>query len=262
VNPDEYRVKIDEAAKFLFTASNDTLIEFLSAIFSLPLDKKNLRVVPISTEYISPGPVYSSHYPDIVLEVRGLSDDYPLFHVEIQTGYDSMMDVRMVKYRYLIGESRSEIDSANIRVISIPHQAVIYFEEHNRIPDTLQVKIVLPDGSDLLYSVPVLKLYQYPVEVLRKTDLYLLLPLVLVKYRKRFEQLANRKHTDREEFDQIVREIIQDIEGIISFLSDTGEKEGIDEEKRILFSLQSLRCIHTCIENTSGMNMYRGRWII
>ncbi len=232
VSPDEYRVKIDEAAKFLFTASNDTLIEFLSAIFSLPLNKETLRVVPISTEYISHCPVYSRHYPDIVLEVRGLSNEHPLFHVEIQTGYNSMMDVRMVKYGYLIGESRSEIDSDNIRVITIPHQVVIYLEEHNRINDTLQVKIVLPDGSDLLYSVPVLKLYQYPVEVLRKTDLYLLLPLVLVKYRKRFELLVNRKHSGREEFDQIVGEIIQDIETIISFSSEVVKEGRLDEETK------------------------------
>jgi hypothetical protein len=143
-----------------------------------------------------------------------------------------MMDVRMVKYGYLIGESRSEIDSDDIRVITIPHQVVIYLEEHNRINDTLQVKIVLPDGSDLLYSVPVLKLYQYPVEVLRKTDLYLLLPLVLVKYRKRFELLVNRKHSGREEFDQIVGEIIQDIETIISFSSEVVKEGRLDEETK------------------------------
>ena len=225
-------MKIDEAAKFLFTASNDTLIEFLSAIFSLPLNKETLRVVPVSTEYISHSPVYSRHYPDIVLEVRGLSDEHPLFHVEIQTGYDSMMDMRMVKYGYLIGASRSEIDSDDIRVITIPHQVVIYLEEHSRITDTLQVKIVLPDGSDLLYSVPVLKLYQYPAEQLGKTDLYLLLPLVLVKYRKRFELLVNRKHTGMEEFDLIVGEIIRDIETIISFSSEAGEEGRMNEETK------------------------------
>ncbi|KAF5069258.1 hypothetical protein DSECCO2_234690 [anaerobic digester metagenome] len=198
MSPDEYRVKIDEAAKFLFTASNDTLIQVLSAIFSLPFNKETPRVVPVSTEFISNSPGYSRHYPDIVLEVREIADEHPLFHVEIQTGYDSLMDVRMVKYGYLIGASRSEIDSDDIRVITIPHQVVIYLEEHNRIADTLKVKIVLPDGSDLLYSVPVLKLYQYPAEQLRETDLHLLLPLVLVKYRKRFELLVNRKNTDRE----------------------------------------------------------------
>ncbi|PWR69609.1 hypothetical protein ACKUB1_07505 [Methanospirillum stamsii] len=64
--------------------------------------------------------MYSRHYPDIVLEVRGLSDEHPLFHVEIQTGYDSMMDVRMGKYGYLIGVSRSDFDSDDIRVITIP----------------------------------------------------------------------------------------------------------------------------------------------
>ena len=240
-------MKIDEAAKFLFTASNDTLIQVLSAIFSLPFNKETLRVVPVSTEFISNSPGYSRHYPDIVLEVREIADEHPLFHVEIQTGYDSLMDVRMVKYGYLIGASRSEIDSDDIRVITIPHQVVIYLEEHNRIADTLKVKIVLPDGSDLLYSVPVLKLYQYPAEQLRETDLYLLLPLVLVKYRKRFELLVNRKNTDREEFDQIVGEIIRDIETIISFSSEAGEEGRLDEQtKDIILSttIEMYRQLH------------------
>jgi hypothetical protein len=55
----------------------------------------------------------------MVLEVHGLSDEHPFFHVEIQTGYDSLMDVRMVKYGYLIGTSRLEIDFDDISVITI-----------------------------------------------------------------------------------------------------------------------------------------------
>ena len=50
VSPDKYRVKKDEAAKYLFTASNDNMIELFSAIFSLTLNKETLRVVPASTE--------------------------------------------------------------------------------------------------------------------------------------------------------------------------------------------------------------------
>ena len=153
----------------------------------------------------------------------------------------------MVKYGYLIGASRSEMDGNDTRVITIPHLVVIYLEEHNRISDTLKVKIVLPDGSDLLYTVPVLKLYQYPAEQLKDTDLYLLLPLVLVKYRKRFDRLVTRKNTGREEFETIVNEMIRDIETIITFSSEAGEEGRLDEQiKDIILSttIEMYRQLH------------------
>ena len=80
----------------------------------------------------------------------------PLYHVEVQTEYDRMMDNRMVRYGYLIGTARSEINNDDIRVITIPHQVVIYLEENSRISDEMTVRIVLPTGSELDYTVPVL----------------------------------------------------------------------------------------------------------
>lgn len=87
----------------------------------------------------------------------------PLYHVEVQTEYDRMMDIRMVRYGYLIGTARSEINNNDIRVTTIPHQVVIYLEENSRISDEMTVRIVLPTGSELDYIVPVFKLFQYPV---------------------------------------------------------------------------------------------------
>ena len=232
VNADDDRVKIDEAAKYLFTAPNETLILLLSRLFGIRLDTETVRVVQISAEYILHNPGYARYYPDIVFEVQGLSDNRPLFHVEVQTEYDRMMDIRMVRYGYLIGAARSEVHDDAVRVITIPHQVVLYLEENSRISDEMTVRIVLPSGSELDYTVPVLKLFQYPVQELGETDLYLLLPLVLVKYRKRFEKRGRRKNKSQKEFEEIIRDLLADIEDITRISGYFEEMGKMDEQTK------------------------------
>lgn len=53
MNADDDRVKIDEAAKYLFTAPNETLILLLSRLLGIRLDTETVRVVQISAEYVT-----------------------------------------------------------------------------------------------------------------------------------------------------------------------------------------------------------------
>ena len=140
------RALIDETAKFLFDAPDQVLIDFICRIFSIQMNKDTDEIIRVSSEYIS-HPSFSRHLPDIVLAVHDGTGPDPLFHIEIQTEHDGMMDLRMVKYGYLIGASRSQMDDDDSRIISIPHQVVIYLEEHKRIRDDLKVKIIFMHDS-------------------------------------------------------------------------------------------------------------------
>jgi hypothetical protein len=143
-----------------------------------------------------------------------------------------MMDLRMVKYGYLIGASRSRFDHDECRVIEIPHQVVMYLEEHKRIRDELKVRIILPDDTIVHYTVPVFKLYSYSARELGEMNLYLVIPLVLVKYRKRFDTLSRQKNLNREEFDAIVQDVLQDVEEIISISGKCEDKGLMDEQTK------------------------------
>ena len=229
VSQDNSRAAIDETAKFLFDASDHAIIDFISRIFSIHIDKATAEITRVSSEYIS-HPGFSRHLPDIVLAVHDKTGPDPLFHIEIQTEHDGMMDLRMVKYGYLIGASRSQMDEDDTRIISIPHQVVIYLEEHKRIRDELKVKIIFPDESDVDYIVPVFRLYAYSAYELSEMDLYLVIPLVLVKYRKRFDIICRRKNLNQEEFDALVQDVLQDIEQITT-ITGTYEENGVMDEK-------------------------------
>ena len=181
---------------------------------------------------IYPTLAFSRHLPDIVLAVHDGTGPDPLFHIEIQTEHDGMMDLRMVKYGYLIGASRSQMDENDTRIISIPHQVVMYLEDHKRIRDELYVKIIFPNESEVHYTVPVFRLYAYSAYELGEMDLYLVIPLVLVKYRKRFDHICRRKNLNREKFDAIVQDVLQDIEQITTITGTLEEKGVMDEQTK------------------------------
>ena len=63
-------------------------------------------------------------------------------------------------------------------------------------------------------------------------NLYLVIPLVLVKYRKRFETLSRQKNLNREEFDAIVQDVLQDVEEIISISGKCEDKGLMDEQTK------------------------------
>ena len=130
------RLEINSVSLQLFQdVIKDTIIDFISGTFSISLDKETTEIVRVSTEVITNNQGLTKHLPDIVLEIRGAERKDYRIHVEIQTTHDGMMDLRMVKYGYLIGAESASKDNDDIRVITIPHQVEIYLEENNRISD-------------------------------------------------------------------------------------------------------------------------------
>jgi predicted transposase/invertase (TIGR01784 family) len=63
-------------------------------------------------------------------------------------------------------------------------------------------------------------------------NLYLVIPLVLVKYRKRFETLSRQKNLNREEFDAIVQDVLHDVEEIIGISGKCEDKGVMDEQTK------------------------------
>ena len=82
------------------------------------------------------------------------------------------------------------------------------------------------------YTVPVFRLYAYSAYELGEMDLYLVIPLVLVKYRKRFDHICRRKNLNQEEFDAIVQDVLQDIEQITTITGTFEEKGVMDEQTK------------------------------
>jgi len=157
---------------------------------------------------------------DILLIAIEKESRQDLFHIEVQMVNDREMSIRMLKYGYNIGLAhQEESDAERRRILKFPHQMVIFLDDDPGIPDTVEVRIIFPDGQEVIYRVPTLKIRNYSMTDLVNRELYLLLPFEIFKVRKMFEA-ANRARTDRAEkkdlaTDELLRtaeDLVQEIE--------------------------------------------------
>ena len=188
------RLHLDEIAKFLFSRSEPLVISFINAGFGMDYDPATISLQPTTNEYIRN---FKATRADIVLIATEKETRQELFHIEVQTVNDREMSIRMLKYGYNIGLAhQEESDSEGRRILKFPHQMVIFLDDDPSIPDTVEVRIIFPDGQEVIYRVPTLKIRDYSMNDLVNRELYLLLPFEIFKVRKMFKA-ANRARTDR-----------------------------------------------------------------
>jgi len=190
------RIHLDEIAKFLFTRSEPLVISFINAGFGMNYDPATVSLQPTTNEYVRN---FNATRADIVLFATEKETQRDLFHIEVQVVNDREMSIRMLKYGYNIGLAhQEESDAEGRRVLKFPHQMVIFLNDDPGIPDTVEVRIIFPDGQEVIYRVPTLKIRNYSMTDLIDRELYLLLPFEIFKVRKMFEA-ANRARTDQAE---------------------------------------------------------------
>lgn len=82
------------------------------------------------------------------------------YHLEFQTRNDSTMVIRMFEYGFKKGKEQSS-NRDDFKTIYFPKQKVIFIERNKNIKDVIKLKIVLPDEQSFIYSVPVMKYWEY-----------------------------------------------------------------------------------------------------
>lgn len=107
------------------------------------------------------------------------------------------MVIRMFEYgfnkgREILNNHKNKNNKDEIKTIYFPKQRVIFFEENKNINDILKLRIVFPDTEEVIYSVPVLKYWEYTDEDLIRNKMYPLLPLQLFTLRKELENATNK----------------------------------------------------------------------
>jgi len=211
------RLHLDEIAKFLFSRSEPLVISFINAGFGMNYDPATVSLHPTTNEYIRR---FNATRADIVLIATEKETRQELFHIEVQMVNDREMSIRMLKYGYNIGLAhQEESDSEGRRILKFPHQIVIFLDDDPSIPDTVEARIIFPDGQEVIYRVPTLKIRNYSMTDLIDRELYLLLPFEIFKVRKMFVA-ANRAKTDRTEkkdlaTDELLRtaeDLVQEVE--------------------------------------------------
>ncbi len=92
--------------------------------------------------------------------------------------------------------------------IYMPKQLVIYIEKHQDIKDELRLRIVYPDGDEKVYTVPVMKYWEFETSDLMEQKMYPLLPLQVFKLRRKLKHIKEQKHNS-EQMQEILQEVMQ-----------------------------------------------------
>ncbi|MBW6411565.1 hypothetical protein [Clostridium weizhouense] len=113
------------------------------------------------------------------------------YHLEFQTKNDSTMVIRMFEYGFKKGKEQAG-NRDDFKTIYFPKQKVIFIERNNNIKGDIKLKIVLSDKQSFIYSVPVMKYWEYTDKELIENKMYPLLPLQLFNLRKELEYFRRK----------------------------------------------------------------------
>jgi len=168
------------------------------------------------------------------------------FHIEFQTQNDKTMILRMFEYGYqkaieLIKDYKKEVR------VKFPEQRLIFLEKNENIPDEIEMVLELNYGKTINYKVPAIKYGEYDILELCKRNLYILLPLYVIKLRREFENInrsaartdEEKTKLNKEKFDDLLRTIFKILEAMKELL----------ENKRI--TLEDYNIMATAITNLS-----------
>ena len=130
------------------------------------------------------------------------------------------------------------------KIITLPKQVVIFLEKNEAIEDEVSFTLKLPNGTELDYTVPVVKYWTYSTDELMKRKMYALLPLQVFQFRKGMNAIRESNRFGQEKSRLITEQFKQMERTILHIIEVVGGLEGNDmtahELDGIISSLQNL----------------------
>jgi hypothetical protein len=179
--------------------SNTAVVSFINGLFDVnhPLSSK---VEYLATEHVDKK--LKKTHSDMVIGINGYR-----YIIEFQRKNDSTMAMRIFIYTYSDAFDTKSIDDAGIIFLDFPKATVIYLENTGKTVETLRLRF--PDGSEHIFTVPVLNLLEYSIPDLEKRNLQLLLPFYVLKLN---DKIKKAKSSDERQ--QMAPELIVLLEAI------------------------------------------------
>lgn len=79
--------------------------------------------------------------------------------------------------------------------LKFPQSAILYLNNTRNTPDIESCIVKYPDGTKYEYKVPVLKVQSYTPQMIAEKHLYILLPFLPIRFKKRFDSIK-KNHLD------------------------------------------------------------------
>ncbi len=176
----------------------EQLLPLISHVFHKDYPK-TAHIELLSTEYPAPkktAPIQlSSVFADIALRIAHTD----VYHMECQMEKQDAISIRMVEYdthiAILYGSKCKRKNGSCI--LRYPYSIIIYLENNDTIPNQSLCQMHFPNGTETLYSIPIVKVQDYTLQDIQKHHLSIFLPFVLLRFRPRLKAKKN-KLTEKE----------------------------------------------------------------
>jgi hypothetical protein len=224
--------------KMAFRLSDKLVLMMLSSLFEDDYDWKEVTVEYGNTEFI--GDHLERLYSDLEITVNA-GNLIRNYHIEFQTQNDRSMVIRMFRYGFEKSRELFKTIEGRSRIrLEFPKQLVIFLEENSAIDDFLDMDIILPNADIITYQVPVLKLWEYDLNSLKRKNLYLLIPFKVIDFRKNIQNILSGSRPEVEKKRLIMAEFermlatIKEIALIVGDLYNSKEINAYDLEQMLL----------------------------
>jgi hypothetical protein len=207
----------DKILKCVLSLSPTAVVGFINGLYneSLPL---NGEVIHTATETVDSDLKHT--YSDNMITIR-TSEISRRFHIEAEiSSEDSEIVLKVFDYGYKDALKHMDSRKDNI-VLNFPQPKIIYLEHWSTAPDEVTLKINFWEKSNVNFTVPTMKLLDFSVADLDERRMVILLPLYLLKLRRKIES-AKSKETIRQYASELKELLNEEILGTLTKNAETG----------------------------------------
>ena len=217
------------------------LVKLLNGIFDEKFDVDEVELTVSNNEFVEDD--LGILRGDMFFDILNKNHNKASYHIEFQTKNDNTMVIRMFEYGFKKGKEQlknSKKFKEEIKTIYFPKQKVIFFEENKSIENQLKLKIIFPDEQEIIYTVDVIKYWEYTDKELKEKKMYPLMPLQLFNLRKELEKAHNKNDLKKiKELSQKAKNLAEKLAKESAKLFEEDEILGEDFHKMLL-AIQNL----------------------
>jgi len=212
------RLKLDQMMSVLFRLSKQLQLQLLNGLFDENFTRADVKSIHYGNAKFDSDD-YNRIIGDLFMKLDTIRGVFH-YHVEFQTLNSRSMVIRMFRYGFEkaleLAEGKAE---DGVQLVAFPKQLVIFLEQNKAIGDELRVRLRLPDETETMYTVPVLKLWTLTPRDMQERKLFALLPLQVFRSRKRMRRIASSRRTEEEK----QRLFAQEFENLKATIEETVE---------------------------------------
>ena len=213
----------DDAFRTMEGRCDDLLIPFVGHMFGEKFDK-NAFVRRLRNEHFIEHQNGSEEKrtTDSLFEIisNGLAKRY---HLECESSkYDGTILIRIFEYGAQIAKDTAEGDLYHAK-LKFPNTGLLLLRASSDVPVNGVIEVAFPNGENVSYSVPIVKMSDYSIEYIFNEKLFMLIPFLIFNFENELPKL-NKSEESLNEFIRMYNEIFDKLEdeqqaGTLSALS-------------------------------------------